>query len=179
MNTYIVIDTGYFVELFKIPKRSSEQDSKEIIKRFGIAGKQNYRLYIPIPVLVELGNHIAHVDNKETRRNLAIQFSELVKKGIDKNKPQISITAFPIEQEISINSEELTFANKLGDFIESFVAEFSQKGLGFTDAVVLLEARKLHAKYKKFGKVHIWTTDRDLKHQEPDTEPDYFIGTRK
>jgi hypothetical protein len=83
MITYIVVDTSYLVELFEVPGHFKESFANEIKARFNIAMKQGNRLFIPIPVLFELANHITHVVDGQQRRELATRFSEIVKQGID------------------------------------------------------------------------------------------------
>lgn len=171
MITYIVVDTGYLLELFRVPKRFNEPDAEEIKRRFQMAQDQGNKLYIPIPVLFELANHIAHVDNGYERIELARKFSETVKQGINPEITHLNI----IPCEVFAVASELS--NNLEVFVQKFAEEFVRHGLGFTDSAVLLEALSL--KKGKYNKVHIWTTDEPLKPYEPDTEPNYFIGNRK
>jgi hypothetical protein len=172
MITYVVVDTGYLLELFRIPKRFNEADADEIKRRFQVAQTQGNKLYIPIPVLFELANHIAHVDNGYERIQLANKFSETVKRGINPEITHLNI----IPCEVFAVASELS--NNLDAFVQRFAEEFVQQGLGFTDSAVLLEAKSLKNNDKN-KLVHIWTTDEPLKPYEPDAEPDPFIGSRK
>ncbi|CAG1021858.1 hypothetical protein DOJK_01288 [Patescibacteria group bacterium] len=170
MITYIVVDTGYLVELFEVPDHCNQTDVIKIKDKFKIAKEQKYRLYIPIPVLFELANFIAHVKDGNIRRQLVSNFSETVKQGISSESTFLNIipcTPFAIIDELK---------NSLEDFVQRFADEYSQQGLGFTDSAVLIEAQNLKNKYNL---VHIWTKDEPLKPYEPDTEPNPFIGTRK
>ncbi|MDD5276266.1 MAG: hypothetical protein PHR16_09310 [Methylovulum sp.] len=170
MLTYIVVDTVYLLELFRVPKRFNESDAAEIKHRFQVANDQGIKLYIPVPVLFELANHIAHVENGYERKGLASKFSETVKEGIN---PEITfLNIIPCEA-YSVASE---LSNNLEVFVQQFAEEFVQQGLGFTDSAVVLEAKSLK---KAHNKVHIWTTDEPMKAYEPDAEPNLFIGTRK
>lgn len=170
MLTYIVVDTGYLLELFRVPKRFNESDAQEIKRRFQAAKDQGAKLYIPVPVLFELANHIAHVENGYERIGLAIKFSETVKNGIDPKETFLNV--IPCEA-YSVASE---LSNNLEVFVQRFADEFVRQGLGFTDSAVILEAKGLKHGHNK---VHIWTTDEPLKPYEPDAEPDSFVGTRK
>ena len=170
MITYIVVDTGYLVELFKIPKHFTEEDSKEIKRRLEIAIKEKYRLYIPTPVVFELANHIAHVDDGNIRRELVNKFSTIINNCLDNKVTLFNIVPF----DNSAVVKELS--NNLKDFVQKFADDFARQGLGFTDSAVLLEAKSLK---NKNNCVHIWTTDEPLKPYEPDTEPNPFIGSRK
>lgn len=169
MITYIVVDTSYLVELFEVPGHFNESFAKEIKTRFKNATTQGNKLYIPIPVLFELANHIAHVADGNKRRELVTRFSETVMRGIDPEITFINIiscTAFAVASELSDNLEK---------FVQDFAEQFSQQGLGFTDSAIVLEAKSLKTKHNQ---VHIWTTDEPLKPYEPDTESNPFVGNR-
>ncbi|MFZ2726534.1 MAG: hypothetical protein WAX77_09810 [Methylococcaceae bacterium] len=170
MITYIIFDTGYLVELFRIPKHFTEENAEEIKRRFNIAIKNQYRLYFPIPVLFELANHIAHVDDGNLRRLLANKFSKIVHDCIDDKIVLYNIVPFANSAVVKELSDNLDI------FIQQFANEFAQQGLGLTDSAVLLEAKSLKTKHNK---VHIWTTDEPLKPYEPDSEENPFIGIRK
>jgi hypothetical protein len=170
MITYIVVDTSYLVELFEVPGYFNESDATKIKAKFKNAIKQGNRLYLPIPVLFELANHIAHVVDGTKRRELVTRFSETVKQGINPEIVFINIipcAAFPVASELSDNLEK---------FVQDFAGKFSQQGLGFTDSAIVLEAQSLK---KDHNRVHIWTKDTPLKPYEPDADPNPFIGNRK
>jgi len=170
MLTSIVVDTSYWLELFKIPKHYKEVHYLEIKKRFAEAAQNKSLLYIPIPVLFELANHIAHVDNGDVRRYLSQKFSETVKLGISNTDILFNIIpcmAFSVASELN---ESLDF------FVSRFEAEFATQGLGFTDSSIILEAKSLKTTENR---VHIWTLDEALKAREPDTESYPFTGNIK
>ncbi len=167
MITYIVVDTSYLVELFEVPGHFKESFAKEIKARFKNATTQGNKLYIPIPVLFELANHIAHVIDGKKRRKLVAIFSVTVRQGIDPETVFINIipcAAFAVASELSDSLEK---------FAQDFAEKFSRQGLGFTDSAIVLEANNLKTKHNQ---VHIWTTDKPLKPYEPDTELNAFIG---
>ena len=170
MLTFIVVDTSYWLELFKIPKHYKEARYLAIKKRFAEAAKNQSLLYIPIPVLFELANHIAHVDNGAVRRGFSQRFSETVKRGI--SNADIFFNIMPC-MDFSVASE---LNDSLDFFVSRFESEFSQQGLGFTDSSIILEAESLKTTENR---VHIWTLDEALKAREPDTESHPFTGNIK
>ena len=170
MITYVVIDTGYLVELFKIPKHFTEENAKEVKHRLELAIKDKYRLYIPTPVVFELANHITHVNDGNIRQELVNKFSKIINECLDDKVTLFNIVPF----DNSAVVKELS--NNLKDFVQQFADDFARQGLGFTDSAVLLEAQSLKT---KTNCVHIWTTDAPLKPYEPDTEANPFIGNRK
>lgn len=161
----IVIDTGYLVELFKVPKHSNETNATEIENRFKLANDNKSRL-IPIPVLFELGNHIAYVDDGNQRYRLTNQFVETIRIALEPSTAFLNIIpceAFAVAKELS--DSLMNFCN--------FAEMYMQQGLSLTDSAVALEARNLKT---SINTVHIWTLDKALKALEPDTEPEPFIG---
>jgi len=162
-----VVDTSYWLELFKIPNHFKDEHYSKIKQLFTVASHNQYSLYLPIPVLFELANHIAHVSDGSVRRELSQKFSETVKRGISNTEMLFNIMpcmAFSVASELN---ESLDF------FVSRFVSEFSTQGLGFTDSSIILEAKSLK---KDINKVHIWTLDRALKAREPDAESNPFTG---
>ena len=150
----IVVDTSYWVELFKIPRHSSEAKHLAIKKKFACAIEQNATLYFPLPCVYELANHIAHVRDGTARKNLAEQLYQTVT-----NNPSILVTPACAVDELS-------------KFIESFKKEYVTEGIGLADAAVIDAA--WHLKNPN-NQVHIWTLETAIKAREPDTEPAPFV----
>jgi len=165
--TSIVVDTSYWVELFKVPGRYKEENYQAIKQRFDVAVKNKVRLYLSIPVLFELANHIAHVNNGAQRHDLAEKFSSTVKNGAD-----VDVAVFNMLPYEKFSLADELIPNLLA-LVEKFESEFSPQGLGFTDSSIILEAKSLK---KDINKVHIWTLDRALKAREPDAESNPFTG---
>jgi len=150
----IVVDTGYWVELFKIPRHYSEAKHLAIKKKFAWAISQKATLYFPLPCVYELANHIAHVRDGTARKNLAEQLYQTVT-----NNPSILVTPACAVDELS-------------KFIESFKKEYVTEGIGLADAAVIDAA--WHLKNPN-NQVHIWTLETAIKAREPDTEPAPFV----
>jgi hypothetical protein len=66
-RSILVIDTSYLLELFRVPGHSEEKVICEIRTRYEQAIKDKAMLFVPLPCIFELGNHIADVRD-ETRR---------------------------------------------------------------------------------------------------------------
>ena len=146
----IVVDTSYWVELFKIPRHYSEAKHLAIKKKFAWAIEQKATLYFPLPCVYELANHIAHVRDGTARKNLAEQLYQTVT-----NNPSILVTPACAVDELS-------------KFIESFKKEYVTEGIGLADAAVIDAA--WHLKNPN-NQVHIWTLETAIKAREPDEEP--------
>jgi len=146
----IVVDTSYWVELLKIPKRFSEEKHLAIREKFAWAVERKATLYFPLPCVYELANHIAHVRDGTARRNLAEHLYQTVT-----NNTSILVTPACAVNELSV-------------FIEHFKDEYVTQGIGLADAAVIDAARHLK---NPNNQVHIWTLETAIKAREPDEEP--------
>lgn len=123
-------------------------------------------LYVPIPCLFELGNHISHVDAGRTRRELAQKLSQSVLSSIDKSIPWTIVPAPGIELLTQLQVSCTVFAQRL-----------ATQRVALTDSFVAQEALRLKSKYSgQPYEVHIWTKDQTLKRLEPDPEANPFVG---
>jgi predicted nucleic acid-binding protein len=151
----IVVDTSYWVELFRIPKHYSETKYRAVKAKFTWAAEQNATLYWPLPCVYELANHIAHIKEGKHRFDLA---GKLYHK-ISADHPSLIITP-------------ACAINDLQVFLKHFVDEYVQQNIGLADAAVIEEAKRLK---KDHNQVHIWTLESTLKSHEPDSELAPFV----
>ncbi len=161
-----VVDTSYLAEFYKVGKHCKPENHKEVQKRFNEAIKNKYRLYLPVPVIFEVANHIAHVNDGKLRRQLAQRFNQDIQKSFKTDSPFILV---PCEDFKSIEC----LAKNLIEFAENYASE----KIGLTDTSIYLQAKQLYQDYKKFKnyRIHIWTLDTALKAKEPDSEPNQFV----
>jgi predicted nucleic acid-binding protein len=145
----IVVDTSYWVELFKIPQRFSEEKHSIIKQKFAWAIEQKATLYFPLPCVYELANHIAHVRDGTARRNLAEQLYQTVT-----NIPSIRVTP-------------ACAVNELSEFIQRFKDKYVTQGISLADAAVIDAAKHLK---NQNNQVYIWTLETAIKAREPDRE---------
>lgn len=163
-----VVDTCYIDELFRVDGWCKDQAHQPVKNKFSDAITNGYRLYVPLPVLFEVANHIASVSNTERRRELVNKFLVTVTSSVKKSNPWI-IT--PPGDPTSI--QELMAA--LEQNINRYASDFSMQTIGLTDTIVIMEAERLKKKYRAMMSVHIWTTDKRVKTREPDKEPNPFV----
>ena len=166
-----MLDTGYLDELFRVPGYFDEAAAQTIAGRCATAIGQGDRLYVPVPVVYELGNHIASVQDGGRRIALAGKLSETIAQSVKSASPWI----------ITPSSDAQTVAGyqkTLSDAVTSFRDAFAASQIGLTDISVLDEARRLssgsHGRSLGFV-THIWTRDAQLKAYEPDREDNPFV----
>jgi len=161
-----VVDTSYLVEYYKVDGHYKQDSHLKILEKFEIAFQNENEIYIPVPVIFELANHIAHVKNGDNRQKLAQRFVRDIENSLTKDSP---FNLVPCEDFQSI--EELT------KHLIEFSSHYAKQGLGLTDTSVYLQAnqvRESHKKLKNYA-THIWTRDKALKALEPDIEPNPFV----
>ena len=159
----IVMDTSYLLELFAVPGFCSKASVAEVKKRFERAVQEKASIYVPLPCLFELANHVADVKDGGRRKILADSLVSTVESCTSKGAPWI-ITPFDM-------------GNALPRPCRAFAADYAPRGIGLTDAFTIGEALRLKKKYNgpRYC-VHIWTKDHALKACEPDTEAEPFLG---
>ncbi|HIE02028.1 MAG TPA: hypothetical protein EYP59_17380 [Thiotrichaceae bacterium] len=86
-GTILVIDTSYLLELFGVPGYSDDKAIREIRKRHEKAIKDKALLFVPLPCLFELGNHIADVRDETRRQSLANLLVQTIQTSIEKSTP--------------------------------------------------------------------------------------------
>jgi hypothetical protein len=163
-NRVYVVDTSYLLELFRVDNFSTEKALAEVTARFKDAFQRAYPIYVPLPCLFELGNHIADVPDGGRRSALAKKLCDTIKTGFEEGTP------WTILPSVSLN--------QIQPLLDAFSSEWAKRKIGVTDAFTIEEARKLKNKYSAtLGyAVHIWTKDHALKAQEPDAEPNPFVN---
>jgi len=168
---WVVVDTSYLVELYRVPGMFSEEAHVAVVGKFQGHVAANGRLYVPVPVIFELANHIADIRDGTIRHRLAAQLRSAVETSLDRQSPWIIV---PMEARNIL--WDLTDA--LLDLCGAFAGEYAVQGIGLTDAAIidfckiLVEARRDRLPVPL---VHIWTRDVALKAREPDREEQSFV----
>jgi predicted nucleic acid-binding protein len=160
-----VVDTSYLVEFYKVGRHWKEINHQEVKKRFNEAIRNKCRLYVPVPVIFEIANHIAHVKDDNQRKQLVERFNKDIQDSFKFDSP------FNLVPGKDFESVELLVNN-----IIQFAEQYAKLGLSLTDASVYLQAKQLKQDYKKLKNhaIHIWTLDGGLKRKEPDQEENPF-----
>jgi hypothetical protein len=161
-TTAFVIDTSYLLELYEVPKHFDPEKKVLVRKKLAQATKAKSCLYVPLPVVFEVANKIGLIADAAHRDDLADRFVDAVLASFQPTGP---FTITPAIEQAPIES-----------LLRVFKETYVMKGLGLTDTSVVGEANRLKERYGSMSKVHIWRLDRALKGQEPDKEPDPFVG---
>ena len=167
---FVVVDTGYLLELFRVPGLHSAEGHQRVVEKFEQLIAHGGRIYVPVPVIFEFANHVAQVTNGHARLDLANKLGSSVKTSIEKQSPWIIIPSMG-ERILLDLTDTLALCN-------AFAAEFAVQAVGLTDISVITVARRIVAAANMqvpAAPVHIWTRDGLLKAHEPNAEPDAFV----
>lgn len=144
-----VIDTSYPLDLYRVPanSRTKTVDEKaylEIEKRFRQALQNGHQLFVPLPCIFEVGNHIADVNDGGLRENLAMKMLDTIKRCVNESNPW---TITPT-----------TGISFLSDLFEEFARteKYVHQQIGLVDAFTIHLAHRLK-KDRGPCEVHIWT----------------------
>ncbi|MDD5139763.1 MAG: hypothetical protein PHY43_05815 [Verrucomicrobiales bacterium] len=158
-----VLDTSYLVELFGCGRSSNKTASDLVRERFKAANKSGGRFFVPLPCLFELGDHIADVGHDELRQKLAEKLLNTVELSLRTNEPWTITPAGPPE-------------DILPALLHRFVPLAAKQKIGLVDTFTLSEALRLKQSLEGYkARIHIWTNDRNLKNQEPDSESKPYL----
>lgn len=86
----LIIDTSILVVWLGIPgfsdAGSQHWTMKDIIKKFEKEERAGARFVLTIATIIETGNHIAHIKDRDERRNKVIAFAELIEVAVSEKK---------------------------------------------------------------------------------------------
>ena len=149
MSDAAILDTSWLLELYKVPGDSSPQRF-EGVREQTVAAAQG-RMYVTVPVLFEVANHIVRVSNGHHRRQLITRFRENVSASLRDEVPWTVVRA--LQNNILLRAQDLI---KLADrFAEESATGYSLADISIIDLAQRLQKRQL--------KVHILAFDKQLE----------------
>lgn len=172
IRRHFVVDTGYLDDLYSVDGRSNVDDSRRVKEKFRQCIEDKHILYVPFPVLFELGRHIVEIRSSLRRRTLADNLRHAVLCSCRDRQPWV----IPGTDSM-LAAESLT--ETLVDCCNRFADAFATQGEILADVAVIREAEKLKELFAgtrdRRHQVHIWTRDRAVKAYEPHREENAFL----
>jgi hypothetical protein len=145
MSSVRIVDTSVLCNLLRVPNRDQEAD--RAVREFGRAQAARDVFLLPIAVIYETGNHIAHSPNGAKRRVVAEGFVELVRKAFE---GEIPFTPTPLQ-----NSEDMT------RWLDEF-PDRAMTGMGFAD-LAITKVWEEQCELNQGRRVLIWSYDGHLQ----------------
>ena len=144
MSAIVIVDSSVFLNILDVPRRN--QRKAEVFDELARLIEAGDHLFIPMAAIVEVGNHIAQINNGSQRRAAAERFVKEVRSALADEAPWKPIN-FPSNQEV------------LG-WLDAF-PESAMKGVGMGDLSIRQEWEVCCRQYA-MSRVWVWTLDRDL-----------------
>ena len=144
MSAIVIVDTSVLLNIIDVPGRN--QHKAEVLDRLAALIEGNDHLFIPMAAIVEVGNHIAHVDNGAQRRDVAARFVREVRSALADEAPWKPVN-FPSNQEVL-------------NWLDAF-PDAAMRGVGMGDLSIQQEWASCYRKYA-MSHVWVWTLDGDL-----------------
>lgn len=154
MNKLHIIDTNILCCYLQIPGKETVGSSdiwnlEKIEEKINKISENNEGIVVPLPIMIELGNHIGH----EQCRDSYLRFKELIRKTIDFQAP---FHAF--------NEQRIFWEGKaLLDIVEQWGGHFYSSDAGLADILILALASyfKTNLSGRRY-EVEIWSADGGL-----------------
>lgn len=142
--TIAIVDTSVFLNVLDVP--GFNQNRNAVLEKFKTRIEAGQNLILSIAAIIETGNHIAHLNDGQLRRQYAQLFADQVTKMIEGQAPWVA--ARPIE----------------ACDIERWVREFpdhAMRELSLAD-VSIIEEYKRQRELNPNRAVEIWSLDGHL-----------------
>lgn len=139
MSTSIIIDTSWLLELYRVPGHFQDSRSVVVMQEATDAVERNERLWVTIPVLFEVANHISHISQGHFRRELSRRFVKDIRGSFEREIPWVVS---------SVDKDTLLRAHDIVRLAEQFL---QHKGphYSFTDISIIDLAEQFRIRKRK------------------------------
>lgn len=144
-----ILDTSWLLELYQVPGDSKPQRHKPVLKQAEEAGFG--RIYVTVPVLFEVANHIVHVRNGHHRRRLIVRLQKDLSASLRDEVPWVVVGV--LQNDILMRKQDLI------QLADRLVAE-SGHGYSLADISIIDLAQRLQ---KRQVNVRILAFDKQLE----------------
>ena len=145
-----IIDTSWLLELYRVPGHYKECRTTSVKATTGELAEAECELFVTLPVLFELANHIAHVGDGNCRYALAEMLLNDIRNAVDNDFPWTIAT---------MSSGILLRSRDVVDLAKRFLT-LSGPGYSLADISVIDLAEELRGRSKQ---VRILEFDKQLK----------------
>lgn len=83
----VVLDTSWLLELYRIPGHFHDSRSREAISEMLASIESGYAIWVTVPVVFEVANHISHVKDGSRRRQLSLKLLKDIKSSDEQGVP--------------------------------------------------------------------------------------------
>ena len=153
MSAIILLDTSVYLNVLDIP--GFNQSRIEIFAKFEESIQSEDHFLLPLAAVWETGNHIAHLEDGQTRRRYAEVLQTDVARAF-KGEVPYRATHFPEREEF------LRWLNAFPEMVMRSKSEKKQReGVSLADLSIIKEWERNCALHP-MSRVQIWSLDSDL-----------------
>lgn len=146
MSNVHFVDTSVLVELLNIPNMNNRHSQAQA--EYNDLAARGDVFVLPVAVLVETGNHIAHISNGTIRYQIANEFSSLVQRAI--------------QSEDNWNTVPGISADTLETIMNQFPG-LANNQTGFGDISIIEQFNDYWQNRQPIGEMRIWAFDTHLQ----------------
>lgn len=145
MSKVHFVDTSVLTELLNVPGLNERHE--EINSEYLQLSKNGDIFVLPVAVLVETGNHIAHISDGRMRYQIADVFASLVKGALDGKNSWNVVPEIP--------------PDVLQTILDQIPAQ-AQREAGFGDVSIIEQFNDYWKNRQPIGEMRIWALDKHL-----------------
>ena len=128
LSRVAILDTSWLLEFYRVPGYFEGSRTPQVRQQARELDKAEYKLFVTVPVLFEVANHITHVRDGHRRRALSKGLLENITSSFDENAPWTVVT---VGREILLRSEDVI---RLADrFLEETGPNYSFANISIID----------------------------------------------
>ncbi|MDO5296458.1 MAG: hypothetical protein Q4F00_07490 [bacterium] len=87
MQTVYFIDTSILLNILDVPKRNQEREN--VVQKMERMISERNGFILPLAAIIETGNHIAHIEDGNQRRDRAERLSDLIRNVLNDDFPWV------------------------------------------------------------------------------------------
>lgn len=165
---YTFIDTCILCELLEIDGRSTPEGTELCKAEFDERKNRGERFIIPSAVVVEVGNHIAHIKHDINRKSCVLKFKQFLEKSVHDESPWKLYTE-------GVDKQWMTF---LVENMERITGDIK---IGAGDLTIWHQYQKFKETAVSTDSVGIWSKDSDISILEGIFETESIVkkGSRR
>lgn len=104
LSRVAILDTSWLLEFYRVPGDSEASRTPQVRKQAKGLEKAECKLFVTVPVLFEVANHITRVPDGHRRRTLSEELLQNITSSFDENAPWTIVT---VGREILLRSQDV------------------------------------------------------------------------
>ena len=136
LSRVAILDTSWLLEFYRVPGDFEESRTPQVRKQAKELEKAECKLFVTVPVLFEVANHITRVRDGHRRRTLSEELLQNITSSFDENAPWTVVT---VGREILLRSQDVI--HLASRFLEASGPNYSFADISIIDLADQLRRR--------------------------------------